>query len=300
VARAAGGTARAIVFFGSRKTRARPDAHSAYDLFVVVDHYRPFYDSLSRAGAYRRSPALAAALNRWLAPNVLSVASARADGTEARAKCAVVDVHTLGRETTDARRDHFVAGRLFQPVALVHAATPADGENVVDALTSARRLTYSWVRPWLPETFDAVDYGRTLLRVSYRWEVRPEPSHRADDLWEAQREEAIPAHAILLEELAAGGALLRRPDGRYALAVPATEAERRRAERFFRRSLARATARWAKYVVTFDDWLDFLLRKARRHSGQEIVLTERERRHPLVFLWPRVFRYLRHKDGMPR
>ncbi len=71
-------------------------------------------------------------------------------------------------------------------------------------------------------------------------------------------------------------------------------------ERYFAWSKVRATARWGKYVVTFDDWLDFLLRKARRHSGQEIVLTERERRHPLVFLWPRVFRYLRHKDGMPR
>jgi hypothetical protein len=32
----------------------------------------------------------------------------------------------------------------------------------------------------------------------------------------------------------------------------------------------------------------------RRHSGEEIVLTERERRAPLVFLWPRVWRYLRH------
>ena len=52
--------------------------------------------------------------------------------------------------------------------------------------------------------------------------------------------------------------------------------------------------------MTFDGWLDFLLRKAQRHSGQDIVLTERERRHPLVFLWPRVIRYLRHKDGVPR
>jgi hypothetical protein len=49
-------------------------------------------------------------------------------------------------------------------------------------------------------------------------------------------------------------------------------------------------------VVTFDDWLEFILRKARRHTGQPIELTPRERRLPLVFLWPRVFRYLRHKD----
>jgi hypothetical protein len=50
-------------------------------------------------------------------------------------------------------------------------------------------------------------------------------------------------------------------------------------------------------MVTFDDWLEFIVRKVRRHTGQEIVLTPRERRHPLVFLWPRVVRYLRHKDA---
>jgi hypothetical protein len=64
--------------------------------------------------------------------------------------------------------------------------------------------------------------------------------------------------------------------------------------------MVRATARWAKYIVTFDDWLEYILRKARRHSGQDIVLTPRERRLPLVFLWPRVIRYLRHKDQQGR
>jgi hypothetical protein len=68
---------------------------------------------------------------------------------------------------------------------------------------------------------------------------------------------------------------------------------------YFRWSLLRATARWGKHVLSFEGWLDFLVRKARRHSGQDIVLSERERRAPLVFLWPRVFRYLRQKDRQP-
>ena len=76
----------------------------------------------------------------------------------------------------------------------------------------------------------------------------------------------------------------------------ATAGERLRSRLYFQWSLVRATARWAKYVVTFDDWVEFLLRKARRHSGQPIELTERERRLPLIFLWPRVIDYLRHKD----
>ena len=89
-------------------------------------------------------------------------------------------------------------------------------------------------------------------------------------------------------------------DGAYALARPITAAERLRVNAYFTWSLVRATARWAKYIVTFDGWLEYILRKARRHSGQDIVLTPRERRMPLVFLWPRVIRYLRHKDKQGR
>ena len=76
-----------------------------------------------------------------------------------------------------------------------------------------------------------------------------------------------------------------------------TPAERRRTARYFRWSMVRATARWAKYVLTFDDWLDFVVKKAERHSGSPVELTARERRAPLIFLWPRVFRFLKARGG---
>jgi hypothetical protein len=72
--------------------------------------------------------------------------------------------------------------------------------------------------------------------------------------------------------------------------------ERRALQRYFALSKARATARWLKYMLTFDDWLEYIRKKAERHTGQPIALTPRETRWPLVFLWPRVFRYLRDKD----
>jgi hypothetical protein len=100
----------------------------------------------------------------------------------------------------------------------------------------------------------------------------------------------------LLAALAAAGDLREESPGVFALARPVGTLERLRLAAYFRWSMVRATARWAKYVVTFDDWLEFIVRKARRHSGEDIVLSERERRMPLVFLWPRVIHYLRHKD----
>jgi hypothetical protein len=84
--------------------------------------------------------------------------------------------------------------------------------------------------------------------------------------------------------------------GTFAPRRPVGRAERVRLEHYFGRSIVRATARWLKHVVTFEGWLEYIVRKASRHTGQPITLSERERRWPWVFAWGRFFRYLRHKD----
>jgi len=282
-----------VVFFGSRRTAAaRTDAHSAHDLFVLVRSYRGFYAALRRAGKTEKNPWLLATLNAFLPPNQLSL---RLGEPVLHAKCSVISLPTFLRETSPARRDHFCIGRLFQPSRILLQADPETGGRILRALVSAHAESYAWVRPWLPESFDAEAYGRTALRVSLGREIRPEPEGRAQALWEAQREEQAPVFARLLEELCARGEL--RGDGKsYSLARSVRALERLRLDAYFAWSLLRATARWLKHMVTFEGWLDYILRKAARHTGEEIVLTPRERRLPLLFLWPRLFRYLREKD----
>jgi hypothetical protein len=129
--------------------------------------------------------------------------------------------------------------------------------------------------------------------------VRPEPAGRADALWEAQAPLQVPAFQALLEELVETGELAAVPDATALLAPtrPVGRGERLRLEAYFRRSMVRATVRWLKHTATFEGWLDYIVHKASRHSGEEIELTDRERRWPLLFLWARVFRYLRARTG---
>jgi len=231
-----------------------------------------------------------------LTPSVSSLELPSPEGAPVRAKCAVVSLADLRREASAQRRDHFILGRLFQPVTILHA-DETERKAILDALVAACRLTADWVRPWLPERFTVDEYCRTLLRVSYGAEIRPEPvERRLETLWAAQRERMLPAYTVLLRDLAREGELVESSAGHYALARGPGARERRRLAAYFAWSRVRATTRWAKHVVTFEGWLDYILRKAERHTGQEIVLTPRERRLPLVFLWPRLFRYLRHKD----
>lgn len=288
-----------VLFFGSQRTRANPDRYSAYDFVVVVEAYLPFYRALFAASRLRRSPRLAAALNAVLTPNQISLRLPDGRGGDLHAKCSVFSLEDLRRETSLRRADHFALGRLFQPVELLWARDLAAGETLVDVLTSACVATFTWSRPWLAVSFDVDGYLRSLLRVSMGREIRPEPTgRRTDTLHEAQRAEQLPVYGALLLGLCEDGELktVAGEQATYALARSVGFWERLRLAAYFRLSLVRATLRWFKYVLTFDDWLDYLLRKVRRHTGQDVELTARERRHPLVFLWPKVIRYLRHKN----
>jgi hypothetical protein len=293
LAAVAGDSLRGLLFFGSRRTRAaRADAWSAYDLFVVVSRYGRFYDALRAAGLSRKRSGLLAAVSRVLPPTQLSLRFA-AEGVHVKA--AVIDERALVRETSPARHDHFCIGRLFQPARLLYAGDEGAREAALACLVSAVRETWGWARPWLPARFDAAAYGRSALGTSMRFEVRPEPAGRADELWEAQRELQAPVLEALLRELGAAGELrpLEGAPGSWSIARAVGSGERLRRELYFRRSLARATARWLKHVVSFEGWLEYIVHKASRHGGEELRLDERERRYPLLLLWGRAFRYLR-------
>ena len=292
---AAGDALVGLVFFGSRRTgAARKDAWSAYDVFVLVESYRPFYEAMRRAGLTGKRPGLLALVSGWLPPTQCSL---RFEDLGVHVKAAVLRSDTYRRETSRHRNDHFCIGRLFQPTRVLYTRDEAARREILDGLIEAQRETWSWSRPWLPERFDAESYGRSALRTSMRWEVRPEPEGRADGLWEAQRTLQAPVFEALLEDLCARGELAPVPGGvaEWRKARPVGARERLSLELYFRRSIVRSTSRWLKHTVTFEGWLDYIVRKASRHSGESIELTDRERRWPLVFLWGRAFAYLRAK-----
>ena len=61
-------------------------------------------------------------------------------------------------------------------------------------------------------------------------------------------------------------------------------------------SKIRATLRWIKYVVLYEDWLDYVVHKVERRRGVTVELTDRERRWPLIFLWPKAIRILSRRS----
>ena len=62
----------------------------------------------------------------------------------------------------------------------------------------------------------------------------------------------------------------------------------------FSRPIARAIAvgRLIKTAFTFGDWVPYAVWKVERHTGQKVELSERQRKHPLIFAWPVIWRVL--------
>ena len=287
---ACGSNLAAVIFFGSVLVGTSPSKDSAADLFVVVEDYEQFYRDLgSRLPAARRA-SIMATINRMLPPNVIYLRDP-AD-LRAGAKCFVIDRQDLMRGLSKNARDHFCRGRLVQRVQIVYARTAQLREEVEKGLEAARRASVEWVPLYLPESFAVLDYCLRMLEVSYQSEIRPESRSRVREVFEVQKSYFRLMFGRILQEAVVEGRLVRA-EGRYRLSSPPTLIARLHWKIFFSKSKVRATLRWVKYMLTFDDWLDYIARKAERRTGVHLELTKAERRFPMFLLWPKVFRVLK-------
>jgi len=293
LADACGDTTVAVVHYGSHAQHSQPKAESAHDFFVIVDRYRDAYRSLASRGVARFRPRVATLLNHLLAPNVIRV-TVPGVTPALEAKCAVYSWSDFRLAASPHARDHFALGRLFQHVQVAWTRDQESTERVIDSLIGARIATFAWGSPYLPHQFDVDAYCRVLLETSFAAEIRPEGSERVEMLLAAQRETLLPVYTALLDHLIQDRILTR--DGKvYTLAAPVGKWAKFRAAMYFRRSKVRATSRWLKYIALYDDWLEYILQKIARRSGVSVELTERERRWPLIFLWPKAIHYLRSR-----
>jgi len=137
-----------------------------------------------------------------------------------------------------------------------------------------------------------MDYCRRMMEVSYAGEIRPEARSRVHEVTDAQATFFRLVYGRVLQDGVRDGRLVAEAD-RFSLAARPRWRERWRSGHFFRRSKARATLRWFKYMLTFDDWLDYIVRKIERRSGVRIELTKAERRMPAILLWPKAIRVIR-------
>jgi hypothetical protein len=181
----------------------------------------------------------------------------------------------------------------------VHLRDAQAREALVAAVVASHLTAVRRVLPLLPEgepiAFEAL--WQRVFRETYAGELRPEADAAIGTLYAADPGRYDRAAASALRELAERGELrVEIESAGFRAWLPA----RRRARIGWR--LRRPAARVAyaaqllKTAFTFGDWLPYALWKLERHTGTHIEPSERQRRHPLIFAWPILWRVLARRD----
>jgi hypothetical protein len=273
----------AVLFFGSRLVNSTPDRHSASDWFIVVREYRRFYRDHKEWFSY--PPGFVAWLNRRMPPNVIHIPCPDSAGV----KAIVINEADMEKAMGRDAEDHFCRGRLSQSIEIIQHRDDATLRRVRDWLAQSRRLGLEWIPLYCAPEFGLLDYCTAMIQASYSSEIRPETGNRVAEVVAGQREGLTKIYTPILEYGVTSGRLMRN-DGKFRLAAPASEDDKSHWDKYFRRTKRRATARWAKYVLTFSGWPDYIARKLERRSGIKVEITDRERRWPLILLWPKAIR----------
>ncbi len=254
-------TVAAVVLYGSCLTGTAA-ADSEPDFFVIVD------------ALMRHHRRIASAIGNWWLPP--SVYHRVVDG--ASCKASVLSIGQLAAETSPRARDLYHLGRFSKPLAIAWARDEAARGAVHDAQLASLLTLAPHARGLAGPHPTVDDFMLALFSLSYLAEVRVEQG-RVRALYEADRA----AH---------------RAVGELLLAACPIAAPRAATGRLIARSRRRAIARWPKALFTFDGWLEYAVRKVERHTGRRLELTERQRRHPLLFGWPALASLRR--DGLLR
>lgn len=276
-----GASLLAVVYYGACLRDGDPYA-GLIDFYVVLDRCGP--PGQSRVGGW---------FNRLIPPNVYYLECTTPDGM-LRCKYAVLDVAQLEAGAAHGFQSS-IWGRFAQPVAVVYARSAADGRRVRAACGEAVVTLLRKALPALRKTGTPAHTYAAALGLSYASELRVERAARSADFVGANAQE----YARRLRHAAAllPFAMTIDDDAGVACALPA-----------WRRGVATiswplrqlagkllSVLRLAKACFTFTDAVDYAAFKIERHTGVAIDVTDRLRRHPLIFGWLALWRVYKQR-----
>ena len=266
----------AVLIYGSY-LRGKRD--TLLDFYVLLDSYRW----------------LPKAWQGWLAralpPNVYQIQH----GTppeEIRAKYALLTLDRFEYAVRNEFHSYFWA-RFAQPCGILYCRDDAIEGRVVEAICQASASFARHVVPCLPDRFDAKQLWAEGLARTYQCEFRSEPPGHAEKLygyWPGY-------YDAVTRALAAPGAGFETSDDAGVFCNTCSPGARRRSGFLWwlRRVQGKilSSLRILKAAMTFDGALDYLLWKIKRHSGVYIEPTRLQRKYPVIFAWPLLWKLWR-------
>lgn len=273
----------AILVYGSW-LRGKRD--TMLDFYVLVEDYHTL-DSAWQGWMCRLLP-----------PNVYHIHH-KPDETDAskpelRAKYALLTLKRFHHAMQHDFHSYFWA-RFAQPCEVLYVRDQQTQAVLRRAFNNASSTFIQRVLPVMEENFSSNELWTHGLSLTYQCELRTESSNRGESIYEfnpayydevtrdfARENDSLSSSEVanmyrnqggnLSRKLSSLGWWLRRVQGKLLSAM-----------------------RLLKAALTFNEPLEYLLWKIKRHSGLYIEPTQRQLKHPLIFAWPLLWKL--HRQG---
>jgi len=291
IARTHGETVLGVLFYGSGLRNQTDDG--VLDFWVIVDDYDAAYQNR-----------LHALLNRVAAPNVFYLEREYGEST-LRTKYGVIDRTTFEKGTSLGAWHPYIWARFAQPARALACRDDEAETFLTFAVSNAIVTMVGRLVCMLPSRgglfrFSLAAFWQEAFRRTYDSERRPEAEELIHGLYRANAERYDQVATQALLHLASQGQFSDATAHPRSFSVEiSTGAQRNARLRWqFMRSYARVLGlvRLAKTAFTFGDWVPYVLWKLERHTGRRIELSERQRKHPLIFAWPIIIPLLRRRN----
>jgi hypothetical protein len=276
-----GDTVLGVLFYGSC-LRQQTD-EGVLDFWVIVDDYGEAY----------RNP-LHTLANHLAPPNVFYLEREHA-GVTLRTKYGVISRAAFDRGTSLDAWQPYVWARFAQPARLLacrdERARAFFEERVAQSIVAmvGRLVCFLPGRGGLLRFSLAAFWGEAFRRT-YASERRPEAEESIQALYLANAARYDEVASLAMQHLAEQGhfASATAHPRSFSIGLSASAQTRGRLRWRLMHAFARGLGliRLAKTAFTFGDWVPYVLWKLERHTGRRIELSERQRRHPLIFAWP--------------
>ncbi len=246
------------------------------DLYLVCDNYRAAY----------HSPFLATA-NWLLPPNVFYAELKLADKT-LRSKVTVISLRDFQRGCSRAWFESYIWGRFAQPTRIAYARDAGVRRTIEHSLLQAAHTLLHNTLPNLPQQGTVTGLWEQALALSYGTELRTERQGRATELARSASDfyAAVTRHHAPSLGL---GFTVYDSDGELRYQSKVAKAQRLSTQLAWslRRGQGKllSVMRLVKALFTFEGGLDYIAWKLERHSGESVVIPDKVRRAPLIYLW---------------
>ncbi len=280
-----------ILFYGSC-LRKKSD-EGVLDFYVLVDRYSDTYNSrLLTLG------------NFVLPPNVFYIET-QFESRTVRAKYAVLSLADFAGAVQLECVHPYIWARFAQPSMLVYQRDRAARDHAIRcaaqaAVTLAQRLVVFLPANDRIQRFSLAAFWQEAFSRTYGAERRAEPPEHIAEIYQIARARYDRVAEFAFELLADLGWIERATVRAGGTAIEIEMSPLRRLAMRWRWHLSRPVARTLaigrllKSAFTFGDWVPYAIWKMERHTGVPIQLTPRQRKHPLIFAWPIIWKvYLR-------